>query len=81
MKADVKRDLLRKSVLELLAKSDLHYTDLEKKICIMCCQFATSNTFKTQLRYLLENNYIDRISRGIYHITNKGKNYLNLLEN
>ena len=81
MKADMKRDHLRKSILELLAKSDSHYTDLEKKICIICCQFATSNTFKTQLRYLLENDYINRISRGIYRITAKGKNYLNLLEN
>ena len=80
MKADMKRDHLRKSILELSAKSDLHYTDLEKKICIMCFQFATSNTFKTQLRYLLENDYINRISRGIYRITAKGKNYLNLLE-
>jgi DNA-binding PadR family transcriptional regulator len=80
MDADVKRDQLRKSVLELLAKSDLHYTDLEKKICIMCYQFATSNTFKTQLRYLIENDYINRISRGIYRITTKGNNYLNLLE-
>jgi DNA-binding PadR family transcriptional regulator len=80
MKADVKRDHLRKSILELFAKIDLHYTDLEKKIYIICCKFATSNTFKTQLRYLLENDYINRISRGIYHITAKGKNYFNLLE-
>jgi hypothetical protein len=29
----VKRDHLRKTILELLAKSDSHYTDLEKNIC------------------------------------------------
>jgi DNA-binding PadR family transcriptional regulator len=80
MKADVKRDHLRKSILELLAKRDMHYTDLEKKICRACYQFATSNTFKTQLRYLLENDSITKIARGVYKITEKGKNYLILLK-
>jgi hypothetical protein len=35
---------------------------------------ATTNTFKSQLRYLLHNGYIARITRGIYQITPKGKN-------
>ena len=80
MDANMKRDILRKTILELLTKGDVHYTELEKKACTTCYHFATSNTFKSQLRYLLENNHINRIARGVYRITDKGKNYLPLLE-
>jgi DNA-binding PadR family transcriptional regulator len=41
--------------------------------------FATTNTFKSPLHYLLSNGYITRIARGIYQITPKGKKYLVLL--
>jgi len=77
--ADVKRDILRRTILEFLTKDKVHYTDLEKKICATCLPFATTNTFKAQLNYLLSNNYIDRIARGIYKITPKGEKYLTLL--
>jgi DNA-binding PadR family transcriptional regulator len=73
------RDILRKTILELLTKDCSHYTDLDKKVCATCHPFATTNTFKSQLQYLLSNNYIQRISRGIYQITPKGKKYLALL--
>jgi DNA-binding PadR family transcriptional regulator len=79
MDAEVKRDILRRSILELLTKDKLHYTDLEKKVCTSCHSFATTNTFKSQLHYLLNNNYINRIARGIYQITPKGVKYLALL--
>ena len=73
MDADVKRDILRKSILELLTKGTVHYTDLEKKVCASGHSFATTNTFKPQLQYLLRNGYIDRIARGVYKITQEEK--------
>ena len=79
MNADVKRDILRNTILELLAKDYVHYTDLDKKVCATCYPFATTNTFKSQFQYLLNNGYVDRISRGIYKITSKGEKYLDLL--
>jgi len=72
-------DILRRTILELLDKGYAHYTDLDKKVCATCYPFATNNTYKSQLQYLLNNGYIDRISRGIYQITPKGKKYLILL--
>ena len=79
MKADVKRDILRRTILELLAKDSVHYTDLEKKVNASGHSFATTNTFKSQLQYLLSNGYIDRIARGVYKMTPRGERYLSLL--
>jgi DNA-binding PadR family transcriptional regulator len=81
LNADMKRDTLRRTILELLEKGSLHYTELDKKVCASCHPFATTNTFKSQFRYLLNNNCITRISRGIYIITEKGEKYLFLLVN
>ena len=78
MNADVKWDILRKTILELLTKGNAHYTDLDKKVCAAGYPFATNNTFKSQLHYLITNGYINRISRGIYEITTKGEKYLAL---
>ena len=76
---DRERDVLRKTILEILAKGRVHYTDLDKKVCATCHSFATTNTFKSQLHYLLSNGHIARIARGVYQITLKGKKYLALL--
>ena len=73
------RDVLRRTILEILEKGFVHYTDLDKKVCATCHSFATTNTFRSQLHYLLSNDYIARIARGIYQITPKGKKYLVLL--
>jgi len=72
---DRERDILRKTILELLTKGCVHYTDLDKKVCASGHSFATTNTFKSQLHYLLSNGFITRISRGTYQITPKGKKY------
>jgi predicted transcriptional regulator len=77
--ADVKRDILRRTILEQLRKGSVHYTDLDKKVCATCYPFATTNTFKSQFQYLLNNGYVERIYRGIYKITSKGEKYLMLL--
>lgn len=79
MNANMRRDILRKIILELLVKSSSHYTDLEKRVCASCFPFITINTFKYQFKYLLDNGFLKRISRGIYEITPKGKKYLELL--
>jgi len=79
MDANVKRDILRKTILELLTNGTVHYTDLDKRICATAYPFATTNTFKSQLHYLLRNNYIEKPIRGIYKISDKGKKYLTLL--
>ena len=75
---DMKRDILRKTILTLLTKGNVHYTNLDKKVCTTCYPFATNNTFKSQLHYLITNGYINRISRGVYEITTKGEKYLAL---
>ena len=42
--------------------------------------FATSNTFRKQFYgYLLPNGYVERVSRGIYKITEKGEKLLDIL--
>jgi len=76
----MKRDILRRTVLELLAQEPKHYTELEKKLCGTCYEFATPNTFRRQLKYLIDYCFIERISRGIYKITTKGEKYLDLLQ-
>ena len=80
MGADMKRDVLRKTILELLRNGNMHYTDLEKKVNASGHSFATTNTFRSQFNYLLNNCHIIRVRRGIYQITSRGKNYLILLE-
>jgi len=77
---DRERDILRGTILELLTKGCIHYTSLDKKVCATCHPFATTNTFKSQLHYLLINGFIIRLARGIYQITPKGKKYLDILE-
>ncbi|MFH1327832.1 MAG: hypothetical protein ABIH76_03145 [Candidatus Bathyarchaeota archaeon] len=80
MKADVKRDILRKTILQFIKKGHMHYTDIEKKTVATCLLFATSNTFRKQFYgYLLPNAYIERVSRGIYKITEKGEKLLDIL--
>ena len=74
----MKRDILRRIILELLTKDDLNYTVLEKQVCAISHQFITINTFKLQLRYLLENGFVYRVSRGVYKISVKGKKYLDI---
>ena len=79
MNADIKRDTLRKTILELLEKGSKHYTELNKKVCASCHPFATPATFASQLRYLLNKGYMNKKSRGIYQITETGKKYLEII--
>lgn len=76
---DREREILRKIILEFLTKKRVHYSELEKKVCATFHSFATTSTFRSQYQYLLTNNYIERIARGIYQISPKGKKLLELL--
>jgi len=77
---DMERDVLRKTILELVKKGHVHYTDIEKKACATCLHFATSNTIRRQFyHYLLANGYVERVSRGVYRITQKGEKLLDVL--
>jgi len=76
---DQECDVLRKMILEILAKGRVHYTDLEKKATATCYFSATTNTFKRQLHYLLDNAYVQRVARAVYQITPKDQDYLVLL--
>ena len=77
---DQERDVLRRTILELVKKGHVHYTDIEKKACATCLSFATSNTIRRQFyHYLLPNGYVKRVSRGAYEITPKGEKLLEIL--
>ena len=78
---DQERDVLRKTILELVKKGHVHYTDIEKKACATCLSFATSNTIRKQFyHYLLPNDYVERVSRGVYKVTSKGEKLLEILD-
>jgi Holliday junction resolvasome RuvABC ATP-dependent DNA helicase subunit len=77
---DAEREQLRKTILELLTKGNVHYRDIEKKTVATCLRFATSDTVQTQFyNYLLVNGYVQRTARGVYTITEKGREYLAIL--
>jgi len=71
------RNVLRGTILELVKKGHVHYTDIEKKAVATCLLFATTNTVRKQFyHYLLLNGYVERVSRGVYKITPKGEKLL-----
>lgn len=75
-------EIARKSTtaIELVMKGHVHYTDIEKKACATCLSFATSNTVRKQFyHYLLLNRYVERVSRGVYEVTQKGDRPLEIL--
>jgi len=77
---DQEKDQLRRAILELLAKGCCGFTDLEKRTVASCMAFATSNTFKRQLYgYLVPCGYVERVLRGTYRVTEKGRKLLAVL--
>jgi hypothetical protein len=63
---DQERDILRKTILELIKKGHVHYTDIEKKTVATHLSYATSNTVRKQFYdYLLANSYVERVRRGV----------------
>jgi len=59
-------DALCKTILGLVKKGHVRYTDIKKKAVATCLRFATSNTVRKQFyHYLLSNDYVERVSRGV----------------
>jgi len=67
------QDMMDKIILGMLKKGHVHWTDLEKKVLATCHPSATRTRFDNRLRYLLKKMYIERVSRGIYKITESGE--------
>jgi predicted transcriptional regulator len=75
-----KGDVLHETILELVKKGHVHYTDIEKKAVATCLSFATTNTIRKQFyHHLFENGYVERVARGVYKITPKGEKLLEIL--
>jgi len=52
---------------------------LKKRVLGSCHPFATDATFASQMQYLLSIGLVERKSRGIYRITEKGIQYLRIM--
>jgi hypothetical protein len=77
---DQERDILRKTTLELVKKRHVHYTDIEKKAVATCLASQHQTRVRKQFyHYPLANGYVERVSRGIYKITQKGEKLLEIL--
>jgi len=78
---DQDRDILRKTILELISKGHVRFTTIEKRCVASCLPFATSHTFRHQFYgYLLGQGYVARVGRGVYALTEKGEGLLAVLE-
>ena len=73
------QDMMDKIILKTLKKGRVHWTDMEKKVLATCHPSATRTRFDNRLRYLLKKGYIERVSRGIYRITESGEKYMEII--
>jgi len=73
------QDMMDKVILAALKSGDVRWTVLEKKVLTTCHSLATRIRFDNRLRYLLKKEYIERVSRGIYRITEKGTKYMDVI--
>ena len=73
------QDMMDKIILKTLKRGRVHWTDMEKKVLATCHPSATRTRFDNRLRYLLKKGYIERVSRGIYQITESGEKYMEII--
>jgi predicted transcriptional regulator len=73
------QDMLDKVILSALKKGSVRWTSLEKKVLTTCHSLATRTRFDNRLRYLLQKEYIERVNRGVYRITEKGTKYMEVI--
>ena len=73
------QDTLDKAILSALKRGDVNWTALEKKVLTSCHSLATRTRFDNRLRYLLKKAYVERVSRGVYSITEKGTKYMEVI--
>ena len=68
-----------KVILAALRRGDVRWTVLEKKVLTICHSLATRTRFDNRLRYLLQKEYIMRVSLGVYRISEKGTKYMEVI--
>jgi DNA-binding HxlR family transcriptional regulator len=73
------QDILDKVILKALKNGDMRWTALEKKVLTTCHSLATRTRFDNRLRYLLNKEYVERVSRGVYRITENGTKYMEVI--
>lgn len=74
------QDLMDKIILQNLMKIGLiRWTKLEKKVLGTRLPFATSQRFRSRMKYLLSKKFIEKVHRGTYKITESGIKYLDTL--
>jgi predicted transcriptional regulator len=66
-------------ILAALRRAHVRWTVLEKKVLTTCHSLATRTRFDNRLRYLLKKEYIERVSRDVYRITEKGEKYMQVI--
>ena len=75
------QDLMDRAILQTLIKNSLlSWTKLEKIVLGTRLPFATSQRFRSRMKYLLNKKLIERVRRGTYKITENGIKYLKTLE-
>ena len=73
------QDMMDKVILTALNRGDVRWTALDKKVLTTCHSLATRTRFDNRLRYLLKKQYIERVCRGTYRITEKGTKYMQVI--
>ena len=73
------QDMMDRVILKSLRRGDVRWTALEKKVLTNCNVLATRTRFDNRLRYLLKKEYMERVSRGVYRITEKGEKYMEVI--
>ena len=73
------QDLMDRVILGALERGDVRWTALEKRVLTTCQSLATRTRFDNRLRYLLQKEYVERVSRGVYRITEKGAKYMEVI--
>lgn len=73
------QERIEKFILQKLAGGNMHWGDLLKITLASCDPSATLGRFNGRLKYLLEKEYIKRLAHGIYGITEKGRQYKDIV--
>jgi predicted transcriptional regulator len=63
-------------ILEQLVEKSRRWTELEK---LTTKSSPTYGRFQTTLKWLQQNGYVNKAERGVYEITEKGKQYLKIM--
>lgn len=71
-----RRMYVSKIILTKLSKGSFRWRDLVK---IVLAESPSYSSFDSTLRWLIRQGYITRRTRGIYEITDKGRDFLKII--